>query len=206
MASIVQFTQDYRIAISRACGALIILLILFSGPSSPYSGLSYLDLAVDFSAFILVITAAFGRLWALAYISGHKTKDLITEGPYSMVRNPLYFFSLIGAVGIGIMTNNVLVFGLIVILFGLYYPFVIRAEENHLREVHGEEFDEYREKTPMFFPRPSLFREPSHYTIDTRLFRRAFFSVMWFPLLFMVLIVIERLHHTGFLPVLLTFP
>ena len=206
MASILEFTQEYRISISRICGAIIILLVLFSGPSHTSSGLTYLDLAVDFLAFILVIAAAFGRLWALAYIGGHKTKDLITDGPYSMVRNPLYFFSLIGAVGIGIMTNNVLVFGLIVILFGLYYPFVIRAEENHLREVHGEEFDEYREKTPMFFPRPSLFREPSHYTIDTRLFRRAFFSVMWFPLLFMVLIVIERLHHTGIIPVLITVP
>ncbi|HPW68500.1 MAG: isoprenylcysteine carboxylmethyltransferase family protein [Deltaproteobacteria bacterium] len=206
MASIIQFTQEYRIAISRVCGALIILLILFSGPSSPKSGPSYLDLAVDFFAFILVIASAFGRLWALAYISGHKTKDLITDGPYSMVRNPLYFFSLIGAVGIGIMTNNVLIFGLIVILFGLYYPFVIRAEENRLREVHGDAFDKYREKTPMFVPRPSLFREPPHYTIDTRLFRRAFLSVMWFPLMFMVLIVIERLHHTGILPVFFTLP
>ncbi len=206
MASIVQFTQDYRIAISRICGALIILLVLFTGSSSPNSGSSYLDLAVDFFAFILVITAAFGRLWALAFISGHKTKDLITEGPYSMVRNPLYFFSLIGAVGIGIMTNNVLIFGLIVILFGLYYPFVIRAEEKHLREVHGEVFDRYREKTPMFLPRPSLYREPSQYTIDTRLFRRAFFSVMWFPLLFMILFVIERFRDTGVLPTLLALP
>ncbi len=206
MASIVQFTQDYRIAISRICGALIILLVLFTGSSSPNSGSSYLDLAVDFFAFILVITAAFGRLWALAFISGHKTKDLITEGPYYMVRNPLYFFSLIGAVGIGIMTNNVLIFGLIVILFGLYYPFVIRAEEKHLREVHGEVFDRYREKTPMFLPRPSLYREPSQYTIDTRLFRRAFFSVMWFPLLFMILFVIERLRDTGVLPTLLALP
>lgn len=206
MAFIAQSTQKYRVAISRVCGALLILLLLFSGPSSPDSGLVYLDLAVDFFAFIFVIIAAFGRLWALAYISGHKTKDLITEGPYSIVRNPLYFFSLIGAVGIGIMTNNVLVLGLIVILFGLYYPFVIRAEEKHLREVHGEAFDKYREKTPMFIPRFSLFREPPHYIIDTRLFRRAFLSVMWFPLMFMVLVVIERLHNTGIIPVLLTLP
>ncbi len=204
MASIVQFTQEYRIAISRICGAILILMILFSGPSFPGGDLRYL--AVDVFAFILVIVAAFGRLWALAYISGHKTKDLITEGPYSMVRNPLYLFSLIGAVGIGLMTKNVLVFGVIVILFGLYYPFVIRAEENHLRVVHGESFDKYREKTPMFLPRASLFREPSHYTIDTRLFRRAFFSVMWFPLLFMALMVIERLHATGIIPVVLTVP
>ncbi|GIS42766.1 MAG: hypothetical protein Ct9H90mP15_08060 [Candidatus Neomarinimicrobiota bacterium] len=29
------------------------------------------------------------------YVEGFKTKKLITEGPYSMVRNPLYFFTVL---------------------------------------------------------------------------------------------------------------
>ena len=43
--------------------------------------------------FTLVIIGGFGRLWASLYVEGFKTKTLIKEGPYSMVRNPLYFFN-----------------------------------------------------------------------------------------------------------------
>ncbi len=128
------------------------------------------------------------------------------DGPYSMVRNPLYLFSLIGAIGIGLVSDNVIVLTLIVIMFAFYYPFVIRGEEKRLRKIHGKDFEEYRQNTPMFIPKPSLYREEPLYTIDTRLFRRAFFSVMWFPLIFMIMILIERLHGFALLPVLLTIP
>ena len=42
--------------------------------------------------FILLIFGCFGRIWASLYIEGNKTKNLITNGPFMMVRNPLYFF------------------------------------------------------------------------------------------------------------------
>ena len=49
--------------------------------------------------FVLVTLGGFGRLWASLYVEGFKTKTLITEGPYSMVRNPLYFFTIIIILG-----------------------------------------------------------------------------------------------------------
>ncbi len=198
------FSQKYRIAVSRIFGALIVFLVIFSKTSWRLS--FALSIAIDLIAFALILLATFGRLWALAYISGHKTKDLIADGPYSMVRNPLYLFSLIGALGIGLVSKNTLVLILIVILFCLYYPFVIRGEEEHLYRIHGKDFEEYRKKTPMFIPKLSIYREQPSYTIDTRLFRRAFFSVMWFPLIFMVMLVIERLHGFELLPVLFAIP
>jgi protein-S-isoprenylcysteine O-methyltransferase Ste14 len=36
------------------------------------------------------------RLWCSLYISGYKNSQLITSGPYSLCRNPLYFFSFVG--------------------------------------------------------------------------------------------------------------
>jgi protein-S-isoprenylcysteine O-methyltransferase Ste14 len=204
MASFAHFTQKFRIAVSRIFGAMIVFFVLFSAPS--WSACCLVTMAADFLAFVLILMATFGRLWALAYISGHKTKDLITEGPYSIMRNPLYLFSLIGAFGIGIVSKNILVLALVIIMFGLYYPFVIRGEEEHLRKVHGKAFEEYRKNTPMFIPKPSIYHDPPLYTIDTRLFRRAFFSVMWFPLIYMVMIIIERLHGLGIIPVLFTVP
>jgi hypothetical protein len=161
---------------------------------------------VDLFCFLLVLVAAFGRLWALAYISGHKSRDLITVGPYSMVRNPLYLFSFIGALGIGIFTWNILVLALILGMFCIYYPFVIRGEEERLRDFHGSTLDDYLSRVPMFVPKPSLYRDEESYTIDTRLFLRSFFQVVWFPLIYFFLDVVARLHATGALPVLRTIP
>ncbi len=204
MDKILYITKEYRIAITRVFGAAILFLILFSHYS--WKPNIYVNLFVEFVAFLLILICTFGRLWALAYISGHKTRDLITQGPYSLVRNPLYLFSLIGAVGVGLASKNILVCALIIVMFGIYYPFVIRAEEENLREVHGETFEEYTMKTPMFIPRFSNFHEEPYYSIDARLFRRAFISVIWFPLIFMILLVIDRLHESGIMPVLFTIP
>ena len=53
------------------------------------------SLQMSILGFVLVVFGSFGRIWASLYIEGNKTKNLITAGPFSMVRNPLYFFSLI---------------------------------------------------------------------------------------------------------------
>ncbi|HNY66303.1 MAG TPA: isoprenylcysteine carboxylmethyltransferase family protein [Deltaproteobacteria bacterium] len=196
--------QKHRITFTRILGALVVLLALFTAPSLELGTPGHM--AVDLASFVLVLVAAFGRLWALAYISGNKTMNLITIGPYSMARNPLYLFSLIGALGLGLYTLNPLVLALIAATFSLYYPFVIRKEEQRLMEVHGRAFEEYRQRTPMFLPRFSLFRDEPYHTIDTRLFRRSFFSVMWFPLIYFLLYLVEFLRTAGVLPVLLTIP
>jgi protein-S-isoprenylcysteine O-methyltransferase Ste14 len=204
MKRLLTFTKNYRIILSRVLGAFVVLLILFSDPLWRPAPIT--KMAFELLAFILVLFATFGRLWALSYISGHKTKDLITEGPYSMMRNPLYFFSLSGTIGIGIVTSSILLTGLIIIIFSIYYPLVIRAEEEHLSKIHGEAFYRYCSEVPSFIPKISLYREPVEYSVNARLFRRAFFSVMWFPLLFLLLLFIGRLHASSIVPALLTIP
>lgn len=205
MASFTHFTQKYRIVVSRIFAAIIIFLALFSEPSWERSHF-VVSMVVDVLAFVLILIATFGRLWALVYISGHKTKDLITDGPYSVVRNPLYLFSFTGALGIGLVSDNIYILTLLILIFSLYYPFVIQGEENNLHRVHGKAFEEYRDKTPMFLPRLSLYHDEPFLNIDTRLFRKTFLSVMWFPMIFLILLLIERLHESGFITVLFTTP
>ena len=69
---------------------------------------SLLTLLFPLGIFLAAI-GAIGRLWCSVYISGYKTNRLITSGPYAMCRNPLYFFSLIGVVGVALVTETLII-------------------------------------------------------------------------------------------------
>lgn len=70
----------------------------------------------------LAAVGAAGRIWCSFFISGRKDGQLVTEGPYSISRNPLYVFSGIGLVGVGLSTETLTYPLLFLLIFGLYYP------------------------------------------------------------------------------------
>jgi protein-S-isoprenylcysteine O-methyltransferase Ste14 len=100
----------------------------------------------------LLITIPGIVLRALA--SGHvkKNEELTTTGPYAYVRNPLYFGSLIMAIGFATAAQSVWVLLIIVIMFFSIYLPVIRGEEAYLRAVFPS-FDAYSQNVPRLWPR-----------------------------------------------------
>jgi len=192
MDKLLHFSKKNRLNISRVLIGFLILLDLLSTPRWQMKpGLLVL---VEFLAFILILLATFGRLWSLTYISGNKSQNLITSGPYSLMRNPLYFFSLVGAVGLGVVSKSVFIFSAILLAFATYYPLVVRAEEEHLERIHADELRRYKAAVPAFFPRFSNYREEPSLVVDARRLRRSYFSAMWFPLMFIIMISVDRLQ------------
>ena len=108
---------------------------------------------------------------------------------------------MIGGAGLGLATETLLIPVVIVILFLVYYPSVIRSEERRLLSLHGERFEAYRRNTPAFFPKLSLLQEPETYTVNPRIFKRNIFRALWFIWLVGILEIIEALHETGVLPI-----
>ena len=125
-----------------------------------------------FLGLMLVGTASLGRLWCSLYIAGYKTNRLVTEGPYSLSRNPLYFFSLTGFVGVGLASETLLLPAVLVLGFVSYYPAVIRAEEKRLREKHYQAYLEYVRSTPRFLLAMRRPTEPKTYDVNPRVFRK----------------------------------
>jgi protein-S-isoprenylcysteine O-methyltransferase Ste14 len=82
-------------------------------------------------------------------------KKLVIEGPYRIVRNPMYWG--VGSVVLGeaaifhsiALAELAVVFAVGVILFVLLF------EEPALRRKFGEEYEEYCRKVPRWLPRPS---------------------------------------------------
>ncbi|NIP98057.1 MAG: isoprenylcysteine carboxylmethyltransferase family protein, partial [Akkermansiaceae bacterium] len=116
----------------------------------------------------------FGRLLSTIFIGGHKTHTLVMEGPYGLTRNPLYFFSLLGVLGLGVTSANPAVAVLLLAAFSLYYPGVLAREEEKLAKEHGDLYAAYRERVPRFWPRLGLgWREPRWVETSPNRFRWA---------------------------------
>ena len=47
---------------------------------------------IEFIGLVMTIIAALGRMYSTAFLGGFKNKKVIDIGPFSVCRNPLYFF------------------------------------------------------------------------------------------------------------------
>lgn len=101
--------MDRRLAASRLLVVPLLVYVIVAGsPLLPRNLLEH-EYTHELVSLLLVIAGAFGRVWASLYLGGRKNATLVQAGPYSLCRNPLYFFSAVGALGIAIQSHRVLV-------------------------------------------------------------------------------------------------
>lgn len=118
-----------------------------------YEKNSTISLLLELFGIILLIIGAFGRAWTSAYISGFKNKKLITTGPYSISRNPLYFFSFLSFLGAGLVFRSILLTFFFTLIFFLMHWSTILKEERRLKRIFGRPFESYMESVSRFFPK-----------------------------------------------------
>ncbi len=142
-----------------------------------------------------------GRIWCLVCIAGFKNEELVTDGPYSLCRNPLYLFSLLATLGVG-LGSCTLAFPAIAILgFAIWYPGVIAFEARNLAQRHGDAYRSYVAKTPALLPLSGNFHEENEHTVRSVSFRRGLFDTAWFFVLFTVMYLFQQMHQNGYLPI-----
>ena len=194
----------YRIGISRIFVVALVLVIVFSG--SAWENQEHFITSILFMiGCVLVGIATLGRLWCSLYIAGYKKDVLVTAGPYSMCRNPLYFFSLLGAVGVGFASETLTLPAVLFLIFTIYYPFVIRSEEAELRKLHGDRYKTYFETVPRFIPNLSKLQEPKEYVVRPVIYRKHMFDALWFVWLLGIMEIIESLHEINIIPIVFNF-
>jgi protein-S-isoprenylcysteine O-methyltransferase Ste14 len=108
-------------------------------------------LAIASVWFISAAIRTLGKQWSLGarLIEGHK---LITEGPYRLVRNPIYtgMFGMLLATGLAVSHWVGLLIAIIVYAIGTVVR--VRSEEKLLRGAFGAEFDSYARRVPAVIP------------------------------------------------------
>jgi len=146
--------------------------------------------AVGLAAIVLSIV---GRAWCTLYIGGRKKVEIVDQGPYSISRNPLYFFSFVGAFGVGAQSGSLVIAAAFLGAALLVFHFTVQREEAFLLREFGEAYVRYRARTPRFWPRFSLWRDADELIVRPSLFLRAIRD----GLVFLVAIPVFELIDVG---------
>lgn len=191
--------EKKRINVSKAC--VIGLFIMAASVQSNWAVDGIMSGTCLLIGISLSVIGCLGRVWCSLFIDGFKTKQLVICGPYSVCRNPLYFFSAVGAIGVAFGSATLAAPVFIAVCFAAYYPSIIKAEERRLVEIHGDSFREYCSKVPAFFPKFSQAVTPETYQIQTRLVMHSMTEATWFIWLTMLVHLLYQLHQrTDYLP------
>jgi protein-S-isoprenylcysteine O-methyltransferase Ste14 len=114
---------------------------------------SVLIVAIAIASVWLVNAAArrLGKQWALAarVVEGH---ELIQDGPYRFVRNPIYTGMFGMLLATGLVAAEWMMLLVAVGLFVIGTLIRVRVEERLLREAFGSEFEAYARNVPALIP------------------------------------------------------
>ena len=161
---------------------------------------------IEMVGVLLIFLGVIGRLWSTLYIGGRKSAEVVTGGPYSITRNPLYLFSSMAAAGVGAQMGSIVAtigFGA---LCAVAFHIVILREEKFLKTAMGESYRAYLARVPRFFPKLSLYKEGDTGSFKPRLLLNTLLDGLVFLVAMPVFEAIDTAQTSGVLPVLFRLP
>lgn len=200
--ALVQIVRKFALVIVLIAGITLAILT-----DSQWPAHSAARESIEIIGLILIVACIVGRIYCTLYIGGRKTSELVVTGPYSVSRNPLYFFSIIGAAGVGAQQGSVFLAVCTSMIIYCVFLLVIFKEEQFLEERFGTTFLLYKNKVPRLLPKLALWKDTNGtLNIDPRLVRTtaldACILLLWLP----IAEVLEHMHEGGILPKLLLLP
>jgi len=110
-----------------------------------------LALAVGCEWLVFTSVRTLGRQWAYTarLVEQHQ---LIVQGPYRWVRNPIYSGMFGMMIATGLAVSHWIAFPIVVPLFAFGTWIRVRSEEKLLRDEFGRQWDEYRKRVPAVLP------------------------------------------------------
>jgi protein-S-isoprenylcysteine O-methyltransferase Ste14 len=183
---------------------LAIPILLLSRSQWEEGGL--LHEGLEWLGYLALIVCVLGRALCSVYIGGRKNQAVVTDGPYSIVRNPLYVFSFFGVLGVGLSTGTITIPALLAVFFAIYYTQVVRREERFLTDNLGAEYIAYLAKVPRWIPDFRLWQERDEIVVRPRFVLITMRDSAWFFIALPLFELIDVLHDLSIVPVLFLLP
>ena len=124
------------------------------------------DLVLDVLAWLFFLCGALLRFWSTLYIGGRKGHTVISDGPYSLCRHPLYVGTFLLAVSGALFVDSPVILAAVMLLGAFYVLFTIPAEERYLCELLGDEYAAYRRQTPRLIPNFGHYHSPDRIEVN----------------------------------------
>jgi protein-S-isoprenylcysteine O-methyltransferase Ste14 len=168
------------------------LLILFS--TGLFFGTKYeipgvIQPGIDIVAIFMVWFTTIGRLYSTFCIQ--KNEVLATSNIYSLVRNPLYMFSIMGTLGLSLLTKNMAVIIFCPPLYVWMVYFTVKNEERYLLNRYGEKFVQYKSTVPRLIPsfKNYNFNNESPYNVES--INLEFTQWFWWPIAYLIIVAVR---------------
>jgi protein-S-isoprenylcysteine O-methyltransferase Ste14 len=182
--------------------AFICIAFIFSNSRWP----DPLRTTIEWIGLALLIVCIGGRTWCALYIGGRQTRELVTAGPYSLCRNPLYLFSIVGAVGVGAQLGTISIAVLAGFLTWAAHVPAVTHEERRLLATHGERYRDYLARVPRFLPQLSDWQNAQGLEARPRAVTKTFIDACWFLVAVPIAALTGHLQSIGAIPALIHLP
>jgi protein-S-isoprenylcysteine O-methyltransferase Ste14 len=113
---------------------------------------------------LVIVSAGLGiRYWAVSYIGtisrtrAERYGPLMSDGPFALVRNPLYVGNFLIWIGFAISSGLMWMLPIAWALFALQYSAIVRFEEAALTRHFGESYETYLREVPRWALDPGRF-------------------------------------------------
>jgi protein-S-isoprenylcysteine O-methyltransferase Ste14 len=171
----------------RATFAIYLALIAAAAIVGPSQMTPAIFHAAGVVGFLLVAFACLGRIWCSVFIAGHKDETLVAHGPFAKARHPLYAFSLVGALGLGITSRSLLLCAIVVVLIAALVIYAAACEEQFLADTFPEQYQAYVTTVPRKWW-PSFAHVPLPARLDVRpaVYWKAFLDAASFFVLYLL--------------------
>lgn len=167
------------------------------------------NILAEIIGFIIIASGIFIRsitIGLVYIIRGGKNRriyaeTLVTEGIYSVCRNPMYLGNILLLLGFGVFANSLLFILIFFPLFLLFYYGIMKAEEEFLSKKFGTVFEEYRSSVNALVPSISKlkFAFKDHNFDFKRVIKKEYNSLfIYFSGILLLILYKERMSFISF--------
>src|SRR5512133_3775804 len=136
---------------------ILSLIVMYKYPD--FFDLKFLDFsfAKNFGFLWLVMGLLYWIYSAIYFLKHFNPGTLITKGPFSLCRNPIYSSIIVFIVpSLGLIFHSVLIISLAIVFF-IGFKISIHGETIVLRRIFNEEYEVYEKSVNEIFPFPMYF-------------------------------------------------
>lgn len=198
------FAQKKRLRILWGCAVFFIGALLVVRPL--VSDTTILHAVLQQIGLLMLLAGIAGRLWSIIYVGGRKNCQLVTLGPYSLTRNPLYLSSMVAIAGATLTYGSILLTILFTALLFLVFRYAARREAAYLGVVFGIQYTSYAASTPLFFPKLALPKTDVNSLFSPRIARTTARDATFLVALIPLIELVQQLHRHDLLPALAMVP